>query len=91
MNLGNSRFESLYVCHGCHVTEHVLLSTYANFRLFDFLLKSFNVDKCINKPFNNKVRSQYQAWMVNGPFTYTPLGKKRVPSEELVSQWIHKA
>ena len=28
---------------------------------------------------------------MNGPFTYTPLGKKRAPSEELVSQWIHKA
>jgi len=24
-------------------------------------------------------------------FTSTPLGKKRVPREELVSQWIHKA
>ena len=49
------------------------------------------LDKCINKPFKNKVRSQYQAWMVNGPFTYTPSGKKRVPSKELVLQWIHKA
>ena len=26
------------------------------------------LDKCINKPFKNKVRSQYQAWMVNGPY-----------------------
>ena len=49
------------------------------------------LDKCINKPFKNKVHSQYQAWMVNGPFTYTPSGKKRVPSKELVLQWIHKA
>ena len=49
------------------------------------------LDKCINKPFKNKVRSQYQAWMVNGPFTYTPSGKKRAPSKELVLQWIHKA
>ena len=29
--------------------------------------------------------------MVKGPFTYTPSGKKRAPSKELVSQWIHKA
>ena len=29
--------------------------------------------------------------MVNGPFTYTPSGKKRAPSKELVLQWIHKA
>ena len=49
------------------------------------------LDKCINKPFKNKVRSQYQAWMVNSPFTYTPSGKKRAPSKELVLQWIHKA
>ena len=29
--------------------------------------------------------------MVNGPFTYTPWGKKRVQIKELVLQWIHKA
>ena len=52
-----SRLERLYFFHGCHVSEHVLLSTYGNFRLFAFLLKSFSVDKCINKPFNNKVCS----------------------------------
>jgi len=61
------------------------------FCLFAFLLKSFTVDKCINKPFKNNVHSQYQAWMVNVPFTYTPLGKTGGPSEELDSQWIHKA
>ena len=27
--------------------------------------------------------------MMNGPFTYTQLGKKRAQSEELVSQRIH--
>ena len=75
----------------CRVTENVLLSTYANYRSFALLLRLFRVDKCINKPFKNKVHSQYQAWMVNGLFTYIPLGKKQVPSEELVSQWIHKA
>ena len=71
----------------------MLLSTYPNFRLFALLLKSFSVDECINKPlfFKNNVYSQYQAWMVNGPLTYNPLGKKRAPSEELDSQWIHKA
>lgn len=49
------------------------------------------LDKCINKPFKTKVRSQYQTWMVNGPFTYTPSGKKHAPSKELVLQWIQKA
>ena len=27
--------------------------------------------------------------MMNGLFTYTPLGKKRAPIDELVAQWIH--
>ena len=29
--------------------------------------------------------------MVNGPFTYTPSGKKRAPSKEMVLRWINKA
>ena len=29
--------------------------------------------------------------MVNGPFTYTPSGKKRAPSKELALQWINTA
>ena len=76
-------------CYGARALKH----DYANFRLFAFLLKSFSVEKCIiDNSFRNKVRSQYQAWMMNGPFNYAPLGKKRAPSEELVSaQWIHKA
>ena len=49
------------------------------------------LDKCVNKPFKTRVRAQYQAWMVNGPFTYTPSGKKRAPSKELVLQWVNKA
>ena len=49
------------------------------------------LDKCINKPFKAKVRSQYEAWMVNGPFTYTPPGKKRAPSKEMVLRWIDRA
>lgn len=34
------------------------------------------LDKCINKPFKAKVRVQYEAWIINSPFTYTPSGKK---------------
>ena len=48
-------------------------------------------DKCINKPFKAKVRAQYEAWMVNGPFTYTPSGKKRAPSKEIVLRWSDQA
>ena len=49
------------------------------------------LDKCINKPFKAKVHVHYEAWMVNGPFTYTPPGKKRVPSKEMVLRWIDRA
>ena len=49
------------------------------------------LDKCINKPFKAKVCAQYEAWMVNGPFTYTPSGKKRAPSKEIVLRWIDRA
>ena len=40
-----TRFNRLCCFHGYHVTEHVLLSMYANFRLFTFLLTSFSVLK----------------------------------------------
>ena len=29
--------------------------------------------------------------MINGSYTYTPSGKKRAPSEELVLTWINRA
>jgi len=48
------------------------------------------LDECLNKPFKTRVRTQYQAWMVNGPFTHTPSGKKRALSKELVLQWVKK-
>ena len=34
-------------CFGYHVTEHLLLRTYANFRLFAFLWKLFSVLKAV--------------------------------------------
>ena len=37
--------ERSYYCHRYQVTKHVLLSTYANFSLFAFLLKLFSVLK----------------------------------------------
>ena len=33
----------------------------------------------------------YETWMVNGPFTYTPFGKKRAFSKELVLTCIDRA
>ena len=49
------------------------------------------LDKCINKPFKAKLRMLHETWMVNGPFTYTPPGKNRAPSKELVLTWINRA
>ena len=47
--------------------------------------------KCRNKPFEAKLRMLHEIWMVNDPFTYTPSGKKRAPSKELVLTWIDRA
>ena len=47
--------------------------------------------ECINKPFKAKFRMLHEIWMVNGPFTYTPSGKKRAPNKELVLTWIDRA
>ena len=49
------------------------------------------LDKSINKPFKAKLRMLHEIWMVNGPFTYTPSGKKRAPSKELVLTCIDRA
>ena len=49
------------------------------------------LDKCINKPFKAKLRMLHETWMVNNPFTYTPSGKKRAPSKELMLTWINHA
>ena len=32
----------------------------------------------------------HETWMVNGPSTYTPSGKKRGPSKELMLSWINR-
>ena len=46
--------------------------------------------KCLNKPFKDNVRRKYLAWMISGPFEYTPAGKK-APSRNLVLRWVHEA
>ena len=44
------------------------------------------LDKCLNKPFKDNVRRKYLAWMISSPFDYTPAGKKKAPSRNLVLQ-----
>ena len=49
------------------------------------------LDKCLNKPFKDNVRRKYLAWMTSGPFEFTPAGKKKAPSRNLVLRWIKEA
>ena len=49
------------------------------------------LDKCLNKPFKDNVRRKYLAWMISGPFEFTPAGKKKAPSRNLVLRWIKAA
>ena len=49
------------------------------------------LDKALNKPFKAHVRDKYLSWMVNGPFEYSPAGKKKAPSKDQVLRWIHEA
>ena len=49
------------------------------------------LDKSLNKPFKDNVRRKYLAWMISSPFEYTPAGKKKAPSRNLVLRWVHEA
>lgn len=49
------------------------------------------LDKCFNKLFKDNVRRKYLAWMITAPFDYTPAGKKKAPSRNLVLCWVHEA
>ena len=49
------------------------------------------LDKCLNKPFKDNVRRKYLAWMISVPFEFTPAGKKKAPSTNLVLRWIKRA
>ena len=49
------------------------------------------LDKCLNKPFKDSIRSKYLGWMISGPFEYTPSGKKMPPTRNLVLRWVHEA
>ena len=49
------------------------------------------LDKCLNKPFKDSIRRKYLAWMISGPFEYTPSGKKKAPTRNLVLRWVNEA
>ena len=49
------------------------------------------LDKCLNKPFKDNIRRQYLSWMITGLFEFTPVGKKKVPSRNLVLKWVKQS
>ena len=49
------------------------------------------LDKCLNVPFKENMRRKYLSWMVTGPFKFTPAGKKKAPSRNLVLRWIKQS
>lgn len=49
------------------------------------------LDKCLNKPFKDNMRRKYLNWMMTGPFEYTPAGKKKAPSKNLVLHWVKQS
>ena len=49
------------------------------------------LDKCLNKPFKESMRREYQSQMIMGPFEFNHAGKKKVQSRNLVLCWIKKS
>ena len=49
------------------------------------------LDKCLNKPFKDNMRRKYLNWMMTGPFEYTPAGKKKALSKNLVLRWVKQS
>lgn len=49
------------------------------------------LDVCLNKPFKDRVRQKWMAWMAEGIHELTASGRQKKPSEELMCQWIGEA
>ena len=49
------------------------------------------LDKCLNKPFKDNIRRQSLSWMMTGHFEFSPPGKKKVPSRNLVLKWVKQS
>ena len=49
------------------------------------------LDKCLNKLFKDSIQRKYLMWMISGPFEYTPSGKKKAPTRNLVFRWVNEA
>ena len=49
------------------------------------------LDVSLNKPFKDRVRQKWMAWMAEGIHELTAGGRQKKPSEELMCQWIGEA
>ena len=49
------------------------------------------LDVCLNKPFKDRVRQKWMAWMAEGIHELTASGRQKKSSEELMCQWIGEA
>ena len=49
------------------------------------------LDKCLNKPFKDHVKTKYLSWVVAGPFEFTPAGKKKGPLRNQVLRLIKQS
>ena len=49
------------------------------------------LDTCLYKPFKDNMWRQYLSWLITGPFEFTPAGKKKAPSRNLVLHRIKQA
>ncbi len=49
------------------------------------------LDVCLNKPFKDRMRTKWQAWMAEGKFQLTPAGNIRRPELTLVATWVKES
>jgi len=49
------------------------------------------LDVSINKPFKDKLREKWRAWMATGEHKYTKTGNLKKPAYDLMCWWIMEA
>jgi len=49
------------------------------------------LDVCLNKPFKDRLREKWNAWMGSGQFTYTKGGNLKKPDYSIICKWILEA
>ena len=49
------------------------------------------LDVCLNKPFKDRLREKWNAWMSSGQFTYTKGGNLKKPDYSIICKWVLEA